>query len=62
LKKISEKGNEAFISENENSNNEFITIFSENREEILKKLVDILYRYEIYMYDNDGSCIMQEEK
>jgi hypothetical protein len=60
LKKISERGNEAFTYENEHTNNEFIVLYDDNREIICKNLIDILYTYKIYMYENDDSCIMLE--
>jgi hypothetical protein len=60
LKKISEKENEAFVYENESTNNEFIYLSDDNKETICKNLIDILYIYKIYMYDSDDSCIMLE--
>ena len=46
-------------NENEDINNKFISIYSENKEDTLKNLINILYQYNIFMYDYDDSCIMQ---
>jgi len=55
---LSENGLEAFNINNISSQNIFISINNSNEELILYDLITLLYSNNIFLYEEDGSCIM----
>jgi hypothetical protein len=56
--KLTKPSNNAFITNNQMSINQFVEINGNIEKELINNLMEYLYSIQIYMYDNDGDCIM----
>lgn len=55
---LSKPSQDAFISENTKNQNEFIAIYGENPDILIKNLFTYFYHNGVYIYDSDGDCLM----
>ena len=58
LSKIQLSKNSLEALTNNNSSNKFFRINNFNEKSIIYELIELLYSYEIFLYEEDGSCIM----
>lgn len=56
--KLTGPSNNAFTINNQMNINQFIEINGNTEKELINNLMEYLYSIQIYMYDNDGDCIM----
>jgi hypothetical protein len=56
--KLSGPSNNAFMANNQFNINQFIEINGNTEKELIDNLTEYLYSIKIYMYDDDGDCIM----
>jgi hypothetical protein len=52
------QNNNAFFANNHMNMNNFITIYGNTEKELIDNLAEYLYSIQVYMYDNEGDCIM----
>jgi hypothetical protein len=56
--KLIGQNNDTFFANNQMIMNNFITIYGNSEKELIDNLTEYLYSMKVYMYDNDGDCIM----
>jgi hypothetical protein len=56
--KLTGPSNNAFVMNNQMSMNKFIEINGNSEKELINNLMEYLYSIKVYMFDNDGDCIM----
>jgi len=56
--KLTGPSNNAFNNNNQINMNQFIEINGNTEKELINNLMEYLYSIQIYMYENDGDCIM----
>ena len=61
-KRLTKTASDIFKFYNENTNNKYTSIYNENQDELFRELEMLLHNNELFLYEEDGSSVMMEEK